>query len=151
MPFVARKTLSTVVPVLRYRDAKKAIKWLCEAFGFEQYFVVPGENETITHAQLTFGNGMIMLGSAEKSMEKSNEFSKLMKTPEEIGGCETQSCYIIVDDADAHYRQAKAAGAQIVLELRDEFYGGREYTCRDLEGHIWSFGTYDPWQEDKEL
>jgi len=138
----AKKTLSTVVPVVRYRNAKKAIDWLCEAFGFEKGLVVPGEGESITHAQLTFGNGMIMVGSAG-----DGGFDRLMKQPDDIGGYETQSCYIIVDDADAHYEQAKAAGARIELELRDEYYGGREYTCRDLEGHIWSFGTYDPWSK----
>lgn len=140
----AKQTRANIVPAMRYRDAKKAIEWLCEAFGFEKSFVVPGEGDRINHAQLTFGNGMIMVGSTGKS-----EFDKLMKQPEDIGGCETQSCYVIVEDADAHYKNAKAAGAQIVMELRDEFYGGREYTCRDLEGHIWSFGTYDPWAEKK--
>jgi len=142
MVLLAKKTRSTIIPVMRYRDAKKAIDWLCESFGFEKGLVVAGEGDSITHAQLTFGNGMIMVGSAAEG-----GFDRLMKQPEDIGGCETQSCYIIVDDADAHYKQAKAAGARIELEIRDEYYGGREYTCRDLEGHVWSFGTYDPWSK----
>jgi uncharacterized glyoxalase superfamily protein PhnB len=75
-------------------------------------------------------------------------FGKLMKLPEEIGGCETQSAYVIVGDCDAHYARAKAGGATILREIQDEDYGGRGYTCRDLEGHIWSFGSYDPWTEE---
>jgi len=130
----------TVVPAMRYRNAAAAIDWLCNAFGFKKHVVVPGEKGTIAHAQLTHGTGMIMLGS-----HAANEFGRLMKMPNDIGGCETQSCYIIVSDADAHYRQAKAAGATVVIDIKDEDYGGRGYTCRDVEGHIWSFGTYDPW------
>jgi uncharacterized glyoxalase superfamily protein PhnB len=131
----------TIIPGMRYRNAPAAIEWLCKAFGFEKYLVVPGENNTIAHAQLTFGNGMIMLGSI-----KDNEFNRLMKQPDEIGGAETQSAYVVVPDADAHYARAKAAGAEILRDVKDESYGGRGYACRDLEGHIWSFGTYNPWQ-----
>ena len=135
-----KTTRATVIPGMRYRDAAAAIDWLCDAFGFERNLVVPGPNNTIMHAQLSFGNGMIMLGSV-----RDNDFQKLMKQPDEIGGSETQSAYLIVDDADAHYARAKAAGAEIVLDIKTEEYGGRGYTCRDLEGHVWSFGTYDPW------
>jgi uncharacterized glyoxalase superfamily protein PhnB len=69
-----------------------------------------------------------------------------MKQPDEIGGAETQSAYVVVPDADAHYARAKAAGAEILIDIKDEGYGGRGYGCRDLEGHIWYFGTYNPWQ-----
>ena len=69
-----------------------------------------------------------------------------MKQPDEIGGAETQSAYVIVTDADALYSRAKAGGAKIVLDIKDEDYGGRGFACRDLEGHLWSFGTYDPWE-----
>lgn len=85
---------------------------------------------------------MIMLGSGHE-----NEYRRLMKQPDEIGGAETRSAYVIVPDADAHYARAKAAGAEIVIDIKDESYGGRGYTCRDLEGHLWNFGTYNPWQE----
>jgi uncharacterized glyoxalase superfamily protein PhnB len=136
----ARKTISNVIPTMRYHDASAAIEWLCKAFGFEKCLVVHGENGTITHAQLVFGNGMIMLGSAQQS-----EFDRLVRPPRDVGGVGTQSPYIIVDDADEHYRRAVAAGAEIVMDIRDEEYGGRGYSCRDPEGHVWSFGTYDPW------
>jgi uncharacterized glyoxalase superfamily protein PhnB len=111
-----------------------------KAFGFEKHLVVPGENGTVAHAQLAFGNGMIMLGSA-----REDEFGQWVKPPRETGGIGTQSAYVIVEDADAHYARAKAAGAEIVMEVEDQDYGGRLYSCLDPEGHLWSFGTYDPW------
>lgn len=131
---------ANIIPALRYRNAPKAIEWLCEAFGFEQHMVVPGANGAIAHAQLTLGNGMIVLGSVAP-----DQYGKLTKQPDETGGAVTLSIYIIVPDADAHYKRAKAAGAEIVIDIKNEDYGGRGYTCRDVEGHLWNFGTYDPW------
>jgi len=136
----AKNTTTTVVPTMRYNDAPAAIDWLREALGFEEHLVVPGEDDTIAHAQLVFGHGMIMLGSA-----RDDEFGKLQKLPSDLGGAGSQSCYVIVEDADAHYARAVAAGAEIVVEIQDEDYGGRGYSCRDPEGHLWNFGTYDPW------
>ena len=143
MATFGKKTQATVIPCLRYRDAPAAIEWLCRAFGFEKHLVVPGPDGTVAHAQLSFGNGMIMLGSAVKS-----EFGRLMKQPDEIGGAETQTPYVIVSDADAVYSSAKAAGAKIILDIKDEDYGGRGFSCRDPEGHLWNLGTYDPWASD---
>lgn len=140
MPARPADTTSTVITAMRYRDAPRAIRWLCEAFGFEEHLVVPGENGKITHAQLTFGNGMIMLGSV-----RDGDFDKLTCQPDEAGGA-TMSPYVIVADCDAHYSQAKAAGAEIISGPEDQDYGGRLYTCKDPEGHLWNFGTYDPWQ-----
>ena len=137
----AANTVATVIPAMAYRDALKMIDWLCRAFGFEQRAVY-ADGDVVHHAQLTFGNGMIMLGSADKH----GEWSKLMVQPDEIGMRETQSACIIVADADAHYAQAKAAGAGIVIDIADQDYGGRGYACRDPEGHLWWFGSYDPWK-----
>ena len=136
----AKTTTATVIPTMRYNDARAAIEWLCEAFGFEKHLVVPGKDDTIVHAQLVFGNGMVMLGSARES-----EFDNLQKPPSALGDAVSQSPYIIVEDADKHYARAVAAGAEIVMEIRDEDYGGRDYSCRDPEGHVWNFGSYDPW------
>ena len=144
MSSLAKNTKATVIPCLRYRNAPAAIEWLGQAFGFEKHLVVPGEDETIVHAQLTFGNGMIMLGSVKQS-----ELDRLMKQPDEVGGAETQTAYVVVSDADALYARAKAAGAEIVLDIKDEDYGGRGFSCRDLEGHLWNFGTYDPWTSNR--
>jgi len=142
MSTLAKNTRATVIPCLRYRDAPAAIDWLCQTFGFEKQLVVPNQDGSIAHAQLSFGNGMIMLGSVLKAKP---EFGRLMKQPDEIAGAETQSSYIVVLDADAMYARAKAAGAKIVIEIKDEDYGGRGFSCYDLEGHLWNFGTYDPW------
>ena len=131
---------SSLIPCLRYRDAPAAIEWLCSNCGFQCHLVAPGPDNTIAHAQLSLGKGMIMLGSVVDS-----EYGQLIRQPDEIGGFETQSVYVIVADADAVYASAKAAGATIVIGIKDEDYGGRGFSCRDPEGRLWNIGTYDPW------
>ncbi len=133
---------STIFPALKYNDAQAAIDWLQEAFGFSTHLVVPGEKEKIAHAQLIYDNAMIMLGSTG-----NGEFDKYMKCPGDLRGINTQSAYIVVTEIDAHYARAKAAGAKIILDIKDEEYGGRGYTCQDPQGVIWSFGTYNPWND----
>jgi uncharacterized glyoxalase superfamily protein PhnB len=140
MAHSAKKTTATVIPTMLYRDAPAAIDWLCNVLGFERRAVYPSEGNTVAHAELTFGNGMIMLGSA-----KEEGYGKLVTTPEKLGGT-TQSAYVIVTDSDALYERVKAAGAEIVRELNTTDYGSREFACRDPEGHLWNFGTYDPWE-----
>ena len=142
MPSTAKNIRATVIPCLRYRDAPKAIEWLCSVFGFVKHLVVPNEDGSIAHAQLSLGNGMVMLGSVSKV---DNEFGRLTTQPDAIGGLETQSPYLVVTDADAVYQRAKAAGAKMEIEIKNEDYGGRGFSCRDLEGHLWSVGSYDPW------
>lgn len=138
----SKNTQSTVIPTLRYSNAKAAIDWLCEAFGFEKHLVVAEDGNRIAHAQLTFGNGMIMLSSI-----KDNEYGRFIKQPIEMGGYETQAPYLIVDNVDAHYDHAKSSGAVVLMEPEDQPHGGRFYTCKDLEGHLWNFGSYDPWEK----
>jgi uncharacterized glyoxalase superfamily protein PhnB len=128
-----------IIPAMRYANATKAIDWLCKAFGFEAKMVVPGDGGTVAHAELTLSNAMIMLGDAE------SEYGGLVRPPKLPERVNTQGLYVIVENVDDHYARAKAAGAEIVLDLKTQDYGGRDYTCRDLEGHIWTFGTYDPW------
>ena len=139
---LAADTTSTIIPCLRYRKAHVAIDWLCNAFGFERHAIY-ADAETVHHAQLKFGNGMIMLGSVS---DDGNEWSEQIVQPADIGMKQTQSPCVIVADADAHYARAKAAGAEIVSDIADQDYGGRGYSCRDLEGHLWWFGSYDPWK-----
>lgn len=133
----------SIIPTIRYSDCPAAIEWLRRAFCFESHFIVPGEGGEILHAQLTCGESMIMLGSAHDD----DDFGKLHASPSEIAGKNTSSFYMVVEDADEHCANARKHGAVIVMDVRDEDYGGRGYTCRDLEGHIWTFGTYDPWSE----
>src|ERR1700677_1339889 len=125
---------TSVVPGMSYRNAPEAIEWLCNVFGFQKHAVYPGENNSILHAELTLDGGMIMLGSAKEPGLA------------DIGGSQTQSLNLIVNDADAIYARAKAAGAEIVNDIEDKPQGGRGFTCRDLEGRAWNVGTYDPWQ-----
>jgi uncharacterized glyoxalase superfamily protein PhnB len=136
------QTRSTLIPSLRYRDALAAIDWLVRAFGLEKNVVYMGPDNTVAHAQLTYGGGMIMLGS----VDNGSEYGKFTVQPDEIGFRETKGIYLLVPDADRVYAAAKKEGAAIVLDIRDMDYGGRAFTCRDLEGHLWNIGTYDPWQ-----
>jgi uncharacterized glyoxalase superfamily protein PhnB len=131
---------STIIPGHRYLNAPAAIEWLSKVFGFERHAVYEGENGTIGHAELTLGNGMIMLGSV-----KDDEYGRSYKSPEELGGIETRSVYIVVPDADAAHARAVAAGATVIRPLQDTPYGSREFAVKDPEGHTWSAGTYDPW------
>jgi uncharacterized glyoxalase superfamily protein PhnB len=140
MPAIPKDTRSTVTPCLRYRDAPAAIAWLCATFGFTEHLVVPGPAGTVLHAQLGFGNGMLMLGSERQD----NAYGLAMGTP---GSGESMSVCLCVNDADLIYARVRAAGVPILIDIADAAYGGRGFTCRDLEGHIWSIGTYDPWQE----
>ena len=120
---------SNVIPGMYYSNAPAAIDWLCDVFGFNRHAVYPGPDHTIMHAELTLGGGMIMLGSAGEGKPV----------------CGTCGANLIVEDADAVYMRAKAAGARMVLEIEDKPYGGRGFACRDLEDRIWYVGTYDPW------
>jgi uncharacterized glyoxalase superfamily protein PhnB len=134
-----KQSSPTIIPCLLYRDAAAAIKWLCDVFGFEKRVAYEGDGGIVMHAELTFGNGMIMCGTAN-----ATPFGELIKQPDEIGRLETQSPYVIVADIDSLYERAKAASAEIVIDIKTESHG-RGFSCRDLEGHLWNFGTYDPW------
>lgn len=136
----ARSPSPSIIPSLRYRDAPAAIEWLGRAFGFEARLVVPGEDGTITHAQLALGHGLIMLATVRDEEDG-------MVLPADAGG-NTRGVYLLVEDPDAHYAQAMAAGAEIVMEVEDQHYGGRLFACKDPEGHLWHLGSYDPWSQD---
>jgi len=126
------KNKAKIIPSIRYKDCEKAIEWLCDAFGFEKHLTVPSDTRGILHAQLVYEDSMIMLGSAHEK----DEFVRLNSSPLELEGQNTASIYLVVDDADAHYKKVVEKGAEIVLDIKDEDYGGRGYTCKDLEGHL---------------
>jgi uncharacterized glyoxalase superfamily protein PhnB len=119
-----------VIPTLRYQDAKGAIEFLERAFGFERKAVMENEDGTIGHAELTHGRGMVMIGSAG------------MGDPQFDTG--HASNYVVVADPDALHDRARAAGADMSRGLEDMDYGSREFSARDPEGNVWTFGTYDP-------
>jgi uncharacterized glyoxalase superfamily protein PhnB len=128
-----------IIPILRYRDGAIAIEWLCRAFGFETQLVVPDRSGAIAHAQLIYSNGLIILAAAT-----NDEFYKFVKSPAEVNTA-AHSTYVVVQDVDAHYAQAIGAGAEIAIDIQDDKHGGRSYSCRDLEGHIWNFRSYHPY------
>jgi uncharacterized glyoxalase superfamily protein PhnB len=130
-----------VIPTVRYRDVPAAISWLCRAFGMRVHRVANDENGAPCYAQLIVGTGMLIVAPIEDT-----PLGRLMVQPDEIGGVETQVCYLCVANARRHYARAKAAGAAIIIDIEDEVNRGRGYSCRDPEGHVWSFGTYDPWE-----
>jgi len=117
---------------LCYRDPKAALDWLERAFGFEPIMVILGEDGTLMHSQMRFGDGMIMVGS---------EWSSDHGSPASLGGKNTQSVHVQMESGiDGHCERARAAGAEILMEPETQFYGDRTYRARDLEGHIWTFG-----------
>ena len=134
-------TRSTLIPCLTYRDAAAAIRWLCDTFGFTKQAVYEAPDGSIMHSELTLGGGMVMLGTADPA----SDYGRMTALPSEIGGRETQTACIISPEPDELYRRAKAGGAKILRDIRDESYGGRSFICSDPEGHIWSVGSYDPW------
>ena len=133
---------STIIPSARYRDAHAAIEWLCRVFGFVKQAVYDGPDNTVAHAQLTLGGGMFMLGFESNG----GEFAKNTITLAETGGRETVGLSLIVTDCEAVFARAQAAGAEIVQPLLSPEYGGKAFACKDLEGHIWWVGSYNPWQ-----
>jgi uncharacterized glyoxalase superfamily protein PhnB len=112
-----------IFPTMRFADADAALAWLSRAFGFQEQAVHRDEGGAIRHAEMSLGAGMIMFGQGDSA---------------------SQAIYVAVDDTDAHYERAKAAGAEITREIEDTPYDTREYSARDIDGHTWHFGTYLP-------
>lgn len=136
---------NSIISGLRYKNAPAAIDWLCNTFGFTRHLVVEGEGDRIEHCQLLLpGGNMIMLGSSGDV----SEYDKLMTAPEQVNGLNTQSLYVVIENLAAHYDKVVAAGATIIDPLSTKDYGGGGYGCLDLEGHVWSFGDYDPYPPD---
>ncbi len=127
--------MQTIFPILRYNDARSAIRWLCTTFGFVEAFSVPDSGRIVRHAQLKLVTNVIMLGSVRPDDG--------MTSPQVLG-ISTQALCVYVDDLDAHFERAQSAGAEITSPPKDTDFGAREYHVRDLEGHLWTFGTYLP-------
>ena len=116
---------------LLYRDVAGAIDWLTKAFGLRERMRLPGPDGAVSHAELEFADGLVMMGCPGPGY----------RNPRDLGAA-TQSLYVYVDDVDAHYARARAAGAKILQEPADEFYGDRRYGAEDPEGHHWYFATH---------
>jgi len=124
-----------IFPEIVYDDAPAALQWLTRAFGFETGEVIEGPDGTIAHAEMHLDGGTIM--------PKSPVAEFALKSPRALSGIH-QCIYVTVVDPDAHCQRARSAGAEIIMEPIDTDYGARNYTARDLEGHLWCFGTYRP-------
>ena len=131
-------TTSALFPVIRYRDCTAALSFLTKTFGMTEGTSFRDEAGKVVHAELWCGSGCLMIGPVTDT-----PFSKVMRQPEEAGGV-TASLFVVTDDPDGHFARSQAAGFEILLPLRDESYGSREYSVRDPEGHAWTFGTYSP-------
>ncbi|WP_419826581.1 VOC family protein [Sphingomonas sp.] len=132
-----------IVPCLRYANAPDAILFLCDAFGFLPHAIHldEGDQRFVHHAQLVLDGNMVMLASTPPTGEW-DRFGQLL--PSEAGGV-TATLYVVLADPDAHHAKAAEAGAEILAEPHDsDGYPGRGYSARDPEGHVWSFGSYDP-------
>jgi uncharacterized glyoxalase superfamily protein PhnB len=126
-----------IFPAIRYADADAGITFLKEAFGATEKAVHRGEDGIVHHAELALGAGLVMVGQQREDVKLSGEPPRALAS--------TISIYVTVDDPDAHHAVARTAGATVVRELEDMDYGSREYSVRDPEGNLWSFGTYDPY------
>ena len=120
-------------PYLFYDDVDRALDWLGQAFGFQKRMVMPGPEGKILHAEMQLADAVIMMGAASEE--------RGMKSPAGLGAV-NQSLYVYVDDVDAHCEKARAAGAKIVSEPEDMFWGDRMYYAQDCEGHHWNFATH---------
>lgn len=124
------------IPALSYQDPIAALKWLERAFGFETAMLIMGQSGVYRadefHAEMRLGDGVVMIGG---------EWTDKHRSPKSTGGITTQTVHVHLDeDIDAHCARARAAGAAILTELSDQFYGDRTYRAADPEGHVWSFG-----------
>jgi uncharacterized glyoxalase superfamily protein PhnB len=124
--------MQSIFPVLKYDDARAAIDFLERAFGFERHAVYDGDDGRIAHAELRLGDEYVLLGSTGEGDDRFDQSAG------------HYSLYVVVEDPNAHHTRARDAGATIERELSDQDYGSREYTARDPEGNLWSFGTYRP-------
>jgi uncharacterized glyoxalase superfamily protein PhnB len=119
-----------IAPYLLYEDAAAAIDFLTSAFGFEETVRMTDDEGRVNHAELRLGDDSVMLGypgEEYRSPKSADHRSGLV--------------HVYVDDVDAHFERAKAAGAEIIMEPADQEYGDRRYDAYDLEGQFWSFST----------
>jgi uncharacterized glyoxalase superfamily protein PhnB len=128
MPENRPESTPRITPYLYYEDVGSALDWLSQAFGFRERMRMPGADGKVTHAEMEFAGGVIMMGHPGPDY----------KNPRRLGQA-TQNVYVQVDDVDTHFERAKRAGAKVLAEPKDQFYGVRSYGVADPEGHTWYF------------
>lgn len=131
MPANPPENMPRITPYLYYEDVARALAWLGKTFGFRERLRIPGPDGEVGHAEMEFADGVLMMG------RPGAEY----RNPQRLGGV-TFSLYVYVDDVDRHYRHAREAGAKIIQEPKDQFYGDRNYGAEDPEGHQWYFAQH---------
>jgi PhnB protein len=131
MPLNPPKNTPRITPYLLYEEVAGAIDWLTTAFGFQESMRIPGPDGKTAHAEIRLFDGLIMLGCPGAEY----------RNPKRLGVV-TQHLYVYVDNVDAHFERARSAGAKIIEEPKDQFYGDRRYGAEDLEGHSWYFAQH---------
>ena len=134
MPSNPPENMPRVTPNVFYDDLRAALDWLSKAFGFETRSSMAGPDGKIMHAEMQIEDGVIMMGPASGN--------DAWTTPKALSGAVTQSLYVYVDDVDAHCARARSAGATIVSEPEEMFWGDKTYVAEDLDGHRWTFATH---------
>ena len=129
MPKNPPANMPRITPYLLYEDVGGAIQWLARAFGFRERMRLTGPNGAIAHAEMQRDDGVIMMGNPGPQY----------RNPKQLGHV-TQMLYVYVDDVDKHF--ARQAGAKIIDEPADQFYGDRRYAAEDPEGHLWYFAQH---------
>ena len=132
-----------ISPVFLYEAPREMMGWLERALGFRPMGIYDNDDGTLAHAEMALGTSAIMIGQAG-----SDGFARYVRTPRALGG-PSQALYVTVENADAVHDRALAEGAEIVQPLTDQPYGSRDFTLRDPEGYLWSFGTYRPGDFEK--
>jgi PhnB protein len=125
------ENMPRISPYLYYEDVAKALDWLSRAFGFRERHRIAGPDGKVAHAEMALADGVIMMGNPGPEY----------RNPKRLGQT-TQNIYVYVDDVEAHFRHARAAGAKILEEPKDQFYGDRRYSAEDPEGHQWYFAQH---------
>jgi len=125
------ETMNTVIPYLYYENVAGALEWVSRVFGFKERHRMTQSDGNVSHAEMTFNNGLIMMGDPGPDY----------KNPKRLGHL-TQTLYVYVPNVDEHYQKAKNSGARIIQDLEDQSYGDRTYGAEDLEGHTWYFAQH---------
>jgi len=123
-----------ITPNLFYDDPGAALEWLSKAFGFETRMSMPGPDGGVMHAEMSVADGVFMVSPTG--------VNEAWHSPRSLQGSVTQGLYVFVDDVDAHFARARSAGATILSELEDMFWGDRTYVAADPEGHRWTFAQH---------
>ena len=138
----AQRGGSSLIPSVRYRDAGASIAWLERALGFVRHAVYTGEGGVVVHAELRRGNGLLMVGSVGNPSPMEQHYA----TPADIGNRVTSPLYLVAENCAPVWASAQAAGAEVLMTLQEMPFGGKAFTVRDPEGHVWSVEEYDPWK-----